>query len=124
MALTNVAKHTLLSKLVGKALPDHTITHLSLHTDSPGTTGANEVVGGDPAYSRVSVTEADFDAPSGGEVQLNNDKQFNGPDSGAATHWGIWDGTDFLGYGSIAGDTSFNSSGEFVLQTGTKIVVN
>ena len=32
------------------------ITHLSLHTATPGTTGASEATGGSPAYARKAVT--------------------------------------------------------------------
>jgi hypothetical protein len=53
------------------------ITHLSLHTADPGTTGANEATGGTPAYARKPVTwgsaasgtatsvEVTFDVPAG-----------------------------------------------------------
>jgi hypothetical protein len=47
------------------------ITHLSLHTASPSTTGANEATGGSPAYARKSVTfnAAGAIGPLGGTLQ-------------------------------------------------------
>ena len=121
---TEAAKHTMLAALVGKATPDNTVTHLSIHTADPGSTGANEVAGGDPAYARVAVTESDFDAPAGGECHLNNDKEFNGPANEDATHYGIWDGTDFLGGGANTGDLTFNAEGVLLLKAGTKLDLN
>jgi len=124
MPYTDLAKHTMLAAIVGKATPSATVTHLSLHSGDPGSTGANEVTGGDPAYARVAVTETDFDAPTGGECLLNNDKTFNGPANGDCGFFGVWDGTDFLGGGSNTGDLTFNAEGVVLLKAGTKLDLN
>jgi len=74
------------------------ITHLSLHTASPSTTGANEATGGSPAYARKAVT---FNAggaigPLGGTLQpattgvaWSSEVTFDVP-AGSYTHWGGW----------------------------------
>jgi len=124
MPYTELAKHSMLAKIVGKATPNAAVTDLSIHTADPGLTGENEVTGGTPAYSRVSVTETDFDAPAAGETVLNNDKAFNGPANEGATHFGIWSGTDFLGGGPNSGDLTFNAEGELLLKAGTKLDLN
>lgn len=124
MAFQNIAKHTMLAKIVGKATPDHTITHLSIHTAQPNGSGSNEVTGGDPAYARQAVDDTDFAAPSGGEMTLADDVTFNGPANETASHFGAWDDTDFLGWGLISGDTQFNAEGVFILQASTKLVLD
>ena len=121
---TNDAKNTMLAAITGKASPTNTITHISLHTGDPGSNGANEVTGGDPAYARVAVTEADWDAAANGEITLAEDTPFDGPANGDATHMGIWDGSTFLGGGAITGDTTFNAEGDFVLQAATRLDLN
>jgi hypothetical protein len=75
------------------------IQYLSIHTDTPGNTGANEAVGGSPAYIRLAVT---FTA-AGVEGALGSVKQpatvgvawsdelvFDAP-AGTYPYWGSWD---------------------------------
>jgi len=104
------------------------ITHISLHTASPGTTGLNEVSGGDePAYSRKSVQASDWTAVDAGSFELDADKdlEFRGPNNGDCTHFGIWgSGPTFYGGGAITGDTKFNAEGDFILKAGTSIDLN
>ena len=113
---TDNAKNGMLGQLRGR------ITHISLHTASPGSAGTNEVSGG--SYARASVSASNFTAASGGEFTLNAPLNFNGPASGAATHIGIWDASNFLGGGAITGDTAFNAEGAFILQAGTAFDLN
>jgi len=101
------------------------ITHISLHSSSPSTTGANEVTGGDPAYARVAVTATDWTAVDAGAFELDADQPFSGPASGNCTHFGIWgSGPTFYGGGAITGDTTFNAEGDFILKAGTSIDLN
>jgi hypothetical protein len=74
------------------------ITHLSLHTASPSTTGANEATGGSPAYARKSVTfnAAGAIGPLGGTLQpattgvaWSSEVTFDVP-AGTYSHWGGW----------------------------------
>lgn len=100
------------------------LTHLSIHTATPGTNGANEVTGGAPAYARAAVAPTDFTAPSGGVFTLIADTPFSGPIAEDALWYGAWDGTTFLGGGAITGDTVFNAEGNFVLKAGTSMDLN
>lgn len=69
-----------------------TITHASLHTDFPGTTGANEVTGGAPAYARKAVT---INAASGKQRLLNAAVTFDVP--ACTVKWiGFWNNATFL----------------------------
>jgi hypothetical protein len=108
---TDNAKDGMLGQVRGR------ITHLSLHTASPGDSGANEVTGG--GYARAAVGGADFTSPAAGEFELNNDKECDGPASEARSHFGAWDDATFLGGGAITGDTMSNAEGKFVLKAGT-----
>jgi hypothetical protein len=59
---------------------------VSLHTATPGTTGASEVTGG--TYARVAVT---WTASTGGSAASNSGAlSINLPASTTATHFGIW----------------------------------
>ena len=74
------------------------ITHLSLHTASPSTTGANEATGGSPAYARKAVTfnAAGAAGPLGSTLQpatvgvaWSSEVTFDVA-AGSYTHWGSW----------------------------------
>ena len=97
---------------VAAAAVANAITHISLHATNPGTTGAGEVAGS--GYARQALTKS---AASGGVVSGSNmPLTFNGPASGAVTHWGGWTaatGGTFVDGGALQGDTAFNSAGEF-----------
>jgi hypothetical protein len=69
------------------------ITVVSLHTASPGTTGANEVSSG--SYARTAETYA---AAASGASDLATPITF-GPVAGtvAVTHYGLWAGSTFRG---------------------------
>lgn len=59
------------------------IAYASLHTDYPGTTQANEVTGGSPAYARKSVT---FASAASGSKASNNAQTFDVP-AGTTVRW-------------------------------------
>ena len=87
------------------------VTHISLHTASPGTTGASEVSGS--GYARKSVS---WGAVSAGVVSSSAAMAFVGPASGAAKFWGGWTavtGGQFVGGGALTGDQTFNAAGEY-----------
>ena len=74
------------------------IAYLSLHTASPGTTGANEATGGSPAYARLAITFTDAGAqgvlgavkqPATVGVAWSEEVVFDAP-AGTYTHWGTW----------------------------------
>lgn len=86
--------------------------YVSLHTATPGTTGASEVTGGSPAYARVAVT---WNSPSGGSVTNSNALTINLPASTTATHFGIWSavtaGTYYLGGALTSSVTTGSTQG-------------
>lgn len=74
------------------------ITHFSLHTTTPGITGAAEAVGGTPAYARKvpSFNAAGAVGPLGATLQpatvgiaWSNTMTFDVP-AGGYTYWGAW----------------------------------
>jgi hypothetical protein len=59
------------------------VAYMSLHTDYPGTTQANEVAGGSPAYARKAIT---FASASGGSKASSNSQVFDVP-AGTSVKW-------------------------------------
>jgi len=90
--MTDLERNTLADTLAAR------ITHLSLHTATPGVTGASEVAGGSPAYERkvpvftaagaVGVLGAGPQPATVG-VAWSNQVTFDVP-AGSYTHWGSW----------------------------------
>lgn len=83
----------------------------SLHTASPGTTGANEATGGSPAYTRESTTWS-ADAVDDG-TRVGTQVFFDVP-AGSYTHWGFWNdaGTVFLDGGLLSATVTRASQGQ------------
>lgn len=68
---------------------------LSLHAGDPGVTGANELYGGSPAYSRATTTwtaGAADGSVTGSEVEFNIPP---GSPTVTPTHLGCWSGPTF-----------------------------
>lgn len=74
------------------------ITELSLHTTSPGITGANEATGGTPVYAKKPVVFTAAGAvgvlgtilqPATVGVAWSNEVVFDVP-ANTYTHWGAW----------------------------------
>jgi hypothetical protein len=91
-------------------------TVMSLHTADPGTTGANEVVGGAPAYERQSVT---WGVPSGGAVSLSNQPVFPVPASITVSHVGFWKGSVFQGGFALSVAQPFINQGTLTIDSYT-----
>lgn len=101
-----------LSSLVGTGTNQKNAKYISLHTASPGTTGANEVTGG--TYARVATT---WGAVSGGAV-TGSQVTINVPASTTITHWGIWDAASGVTYydgGLLPSSQSYGSAGTYLL---------
>ena len=62
-------------------------TYISLHTGDPGTTGANEISGGSPAYARKA---ASWSSVSGGAYTLSAALQFDITANTTVSHFGTW----------------------------------
>lgn len=91
-----------------------TFTLASLHTAFPGSTGANEVTGGAPAYAKKTIV---MNASSGGSRALNASVVFDVP--ATFVRWvGYWNGATFLDCAPNGGGTPKN----FVVVPSTDIV--
>lgn len=96
MALTNAAKEA--AALAISALGDR----ISLHTGDPGTTGANEVTGGSPAYARKQTT---WNGGASDGVVAGSEVAFDVP-AGTYTHMGVWtSGGVFVAGSALASST-------------------
>lgn len=82
MALVSTAD---LNTALDAILVTATTYYLSLHSASPGTTGANELSGG--GYARQAIT---FAAASAGSKASSNAQTVPNAGSVAVTHTGIW----------------------------------
>lgn len=99
MPFTDAARNAALDGLAG------VITHVSLHSGDPSTTGANELTGGSPAYARKAVSWA---ASSAGTKASSAGLTFDVAGGLTAIHAGYWSaitaGT-FYGYYPLGGQT-------------------
>lgn len=74
------------------------IAKVSLHTGDPGSTGANEISGGSPAYARVTPPAAPAPTTGLSSVQVT----FNVPAGTTVGGAGLWDSSgNFLDGGPV-----------------------
>lgn len=103
MPLVDAGRHAALDGLATA------VTHVSLHTGDPSTTGANEATGGSPAYARKAVTWA---ASSGGTKASSGALTFDVA-AGTYSYVGLWSaltaGT-FYGYYPAGGFTPHSAT--------------
>jgi hypothetical protein len=81
MPFTDSAKNLMLDELTA------VIDEMSLHDDAPGSTGANELTGGSPAYARQAVT---WDPAAGGSAALAAAVTFDVPAATTVRYIGLW----------------------------------
>jgi hypothetical protein len=97
----------------------------SLHTASPGSTGANEATGGSPAYARQALAfeAAGDEGPLGASLQPATDgvawasATFDLP-TGTFSHYGYWSastGGTFHGGGALSASVVMSANGEQVV---------
>jgi len=106
MPLTNAAKHIMLNALGTAA------TQVSLHTGNPGTTGANEVTGGSPAYTRESIT---WNTAASANLDSSNAPVFDVPAGTTVSYFGLWNGSTFLGGVPLSSAETFSAQGTYTL---------
>lgn len=84
------------------------LVKISVHTASPGTTGANEISGG--SYARGTLTFAAASSGTGTATQVT----INVPAGGPYTHFGVWssDGATFRGGNPLSSSETFASDGQ------------
>lgn len=90
------------------------ITHLSLHSANPGTTGTNQV------GARVAATGA---VDSDGDITWSSVAFTGLPANGPVTHVGYWSaatGGTFYGASALTGDTTANAAGQYTVATLTE----
>ncbi len=94
--MTNYLKNLVLNKIFNGT--DFTVagTQLSLHTANPTDIGESEVTGG--GYSRQALS---WGTALNGQISTDQDVEFHDMPACTVTHIGIWDGTQFLWYGSL-----------------------
>lgn len=125
----------LLNPTLANALLDHyfnnaTYTplgtyHVSLHTASPGTNGANEATG--TGYARVSTVAADWDPAASGSIDNGNVVQFPTPGAGGwgtVTHFGIWSAASGVTYqfgGALAVSKAINQDDDVEFAAGALV---
>jgi len=95
MPVTNATKET--AALAVSSLG----ASVSLHTGDPGTTGANEVTGGSPAYARKTTS---WTGGTSDGVVTGTAVVFDVP-AGTYTHLGLWNGSTFLGGAPLSSST-------------------
>lgn len=87
----------------------------SMHTASPGGTGANEVTGGTPAYARQQVA---WNAATGAVTAISGTETFNVP-AGVTVAWlGLWSAATagtFRGQAQLSASETFTAQGTYVL---------
>lgn len=92
------------------------LLYVSLHTATPGTTGANEASGGAPAYARKALV---WGASSGG-VATATEVTFDVP-AGTYTHFGVWDAVTA---GNFRGGNALQTSQVVSSQGQVKVTVS
>ena len=115
MAFVDDVKNAML-ELIDESDGTVKITHISLHTGDPGTTGADEVTGG--SYARVAVT---WGAASSGTKSNSADLTFQVPSGTTITHVGGWTASTsgtFRGGGALAASQEFATAGSYKIAAG------
>ena len=107
MPLSDNGKHVALNALAAVAV------YASLHNGAPGTTGANEITGGAPAYARKAIT---WNAAAAGALDNNANPVFDVPAT-TVMHVGLWSAvTAGTFYGSFdVTDEVFAAQGTYTL---------
>ena len=86
--------------------------YISLHTGSPGTTGANEVAGGSYVRQATAWGIVAAGSVSGSQVTINV------PSSTTITYWGLWTaatGGTYLDGGALPASETYGSAGTYLL---------
>jgi hypothetical protein len=102
MPLSDAGRNAMLSGGLGNV-----ITHISLHSSDPSTTGTGELTGGSPAYSRKAVT---WNAPAAGVRDNATQMDFDVPAGTTVSYFGLWTAItagSFLGWFPVGGFAAF-----------------
>lgn len=117
---TVVVAQMLNSLLKNAAWTPPTYTLVSLHTASPGATGANEVTGGSYAKGSASWGSAQVGAAGGGTCYLGSAVDFTDMPAGTVSHFGVWtQSTVFINGGSLTASQVISAGATARLGTAT-----
>lgn len=86
---------------------------VSIHSADPGSTGANELAGGSPAYGRKAVA---WSAAAAGSVETSAAVRFDIPAGANAHYLGAWSaasGGTFRGSGPLSARETFAGQGTY-----------
>lgn len=93
------------------------ITHVSLHSANPGSTGASETTA-----ARLPVS---WNVDADGDLTMTSQKDFTGvAANGAVQFVGLWSaltGGTFRGYHALTGDATANAAGAYSV---TQVTIN
>lgn len=110
----------LTNKMLDKVFKDTAFTtatvYVSLHTATPGTTGASEATGG--SYARQAVAAAGWNAAASGANSNVNNIDFTAMPAATITHIGFWDALtsgNYLWGGALSASKTTNSGDTFRL---------
>lgn len=116
MSLSAAARNDLATSVVTGS------TYMSLHTGDPADTGANEVIGGAPAYARRAIT---WSQASNGTVAVAGMVSFDVPGGTTITHFGLWSaatGGAFRSGGVLSAAETLSAQGAYIVTTATATV--
>lgn len=117
MAQSDAAKNAMLDGLDEADITTAQADYISLHTASPGKTGASEVTGGSPAYARKAATWA---VAASGAKALSAALTFDIPAGTTVTHIGLWtavSGGTFLQGEALPDSRAFTNQGTLEVST-------
>lgn len=106
MAETTAYKNERINDFIADA------TAVSLHSADPGTTGANELTGGSPAYARKTPS---WTSPTTGNTDLASALTFDVGSGSTVSHYGLWKAGTFIVGGPVSGGGTYSGQGTFAL---------
>jgi hypothetical protein len=95
-----------------------TVTHVSLHSDDPGTNGANELSGG--TYAKGAIA---YNAAVAGVRAQTADVLINVPAGSTVSWYVLWDGATPKRKGDLP-DEFFNQAGQYKISGTTLLAAN
>ena len=94
---------------------------IGLNATDPGTTGAAEIAGGAPAYSRVAISWGTYAA---GSIPNNTSMSLNVPTTTTVAYFSTWGAISGVGTGGVQiggalnASVTFNSQGVLTIASG------
>lgn len=115
MPLSTYALNLMANELVNRTI------EVRIHTGAPGTSGTDNVIT-EPDDNWPTVTAAGWSDAASGVVDNTADVSFgilDDTDELIITHYSLWDGTNFLGSGSLSSSATVGANEVFRINAGT-----